>query len=104
MSDYLKSVVRTAIQLGWGAVVVWLVHHNVNISNNVSNWVVDGSVSLIMLAVTAAIRYLESSQGTTGAASVARSVGRLIMLGVPYTPKYTAPAPPAPAAPAPPTA
>lgn len=99
MSDYLKSMLRNAVQLGWGAVAVWLVHHNVQLSNNVANWVVDTGVSVTILLVIALIRWLEDRKGNGRFSVYARAVGRVLMLGIAYTPKYSDPAPPAPATP-----
>ncbi len=92
MSDYLKSMLRNAVQLGWGAVAVWLVHHNMPLSNNVSNWVVDGGVSLVILATMALIRWLEERKGTGVVSVYARAIGRVLMLGIGYTPSYPEPA------------
>jgi short subunit dehydrogenase-like uncharacterized protein len=101
MSDYGKSVARHSVQILWGAVAVWLVHHSVPVSNNISNWVVDAGVAAVMLIVMTAIRWLESRPGDKTMNVWARALGRLLMLGIDYSPTYPPPTPPAPT-PAPP--
>lgn len=93
MSDYAKSVVRTGVQLLWGAIAVWLVHHSMHISNNVSNWVVDTGVGVTIFAVVAAIRWLETRPGNKQWAVWARALGRVMMLFIEFTPKYPLPVP-----------
>lgn len=99
MSDFIKSMLRNGVQVGWGAIAVWLVHHNVPISDNVSNWVVTTGVAVVIFLVMALIRWLEERPGTSRLAVYARALARILMLGIAYTPSYPTPVPPAPPAP-----
>lgn len=93
MSDYAKSVIRTGVQLLWGAIAVWLVHHSVHVSNNVSNWVVTSGVGVTIFAIISAIRWLETRPGSSQWSVWARALGRILMLGIQFSPKYPLPLP-----------
>lgn len=89
MGDLIKSVVRTGVQLGWGSVVAWLVVRHIDVPDAVTAWVTDAAVGVVMLGVTAAIRFMETRSSSTGAGKVLRWVAKVVMLGASWRPKYT---------------
>ncbi len=89
MADLAKSLIRTGVQLGWGAVVAWLTVRHLDVPDVVTNWVTDTTVALAMLAVTAVIRFMETRSTGTAAGRAARWLAKVIMLGAHWRPKYT---------------
>lgn len=81
MSTWLQSVVRTAVQLAWGVVASWLVAHNLPVPDDVTNWVTNVAVGLVMLVVVAALRWLETRDVASPLGRVARFLARILMLG-----------------------
>lgn len=93
MGDFAKSVVRTAVQLAWGSVVAWLTVRHIAVPDEVTVWVTDATVGVVMLGVTGVLRFLETRSPDSALGRAARSVAKVLMLGASWRPKYIPPAP-----------
>lgn len=83
MSGFVLSAVRTAAQAAVGYLVLFLASHGIDVPINLQNWVVQ--VVLVggaAAGVTLLVRWLETRQGDSGWARLARLLARLLKLGL----------------------
>lgn len=85
MPARLMSAVRAAVQTGWGYLVVWLLSLGVTAPSEAPCWLTGTALALVTLAVTAPIRWLET---TSALGKLARRVARWLMLGIVRQPAW----------------
>lgn len=82
MADIVATAVRTAVQTGWGYLVVWLLSLGITAPAEAPAWLTGAALALVTLGVTALIRWLETRSVSSMPGRLARRVGRWLMLGI----------------------
>jgi len=88
----LTSILRTAAQALVGYLVTWLASHGINVPVDQQEWLVQ--VLLVgggIAAYTALVRWLETRQGDSLRARLARAAAKVLMLGMTKQPVYVDP-------------
>jgi hypothetical protein len=94
MQDLLTSLLRQAVQHGVGVAALWLAAHGLNVPQSVTDWATLAGIAAGLWCWTAIIRALETRSDQTPLGKLARTLARLLMLGITTKPTYT-PTPPA---------
>lgn len=94
VAAWIYTGLRTAAQALWGILVARLADAGITLPDWVQGWftetlIVAGGIGLI----TAAIRWLETRKGDSLWARMARTVAKIVMLGLSKQPVYVTPVP-----------
>ena len=80
---WLYAALRTGAQALWGLIAAFLAQKGITLPEALQGWFVDVVIlSSVVAAATGAIRWLETRNGESTGARLARFVARILMLGL----------------------